>query len=76
VGSSTRGGLGSRHRRDRHQHERPQQLREQPPILKPRIVEVTAVTELQHQQVKGLLLIVDVDAEHLFLLGSHTRRLA
>jgi hypothetical protein len=36
----------------------PQQLREQPAILEPRIVEVIAVTKLQHQQVVRPLRVV------------------
>jgi hypothetical protein len=48
-------------RSDKHEHERPQQLREQPTVLEPRIVEVLAVPELEHQQVVGTLRVVDRD---------------
>ena len=43
------------------EHERAQQLREQPAVLERRIVEVLAVPELEHQQVMGTLRVVDYD---------------
>ena len=46
---------------DEDEHERAQQLREQPAVLERRIVEVLAVPELEHQQVMGTLRVVDYD---------------
>lgn len=48
-------------RGDEHEHERAQQLREQPAVLELRIVEIIAITELEHQQMLGPLRVMDHD---------------
>jgi hypothetical protein len=58
---------------DQHQHERPQQFGEQPPVLELGIVEVRTRTELHHQQVMGPLRVVGRDSRGL-LVGDDAHK--